>query len=381
MEYRYGEGRMTKSNSFHFIEVLRDTLREEKMIPMWGHPPAFPWDAVSESCTRIFDQDTQIKIGTSQWMDSVQLRQPITVKGLALQLNDLQGNVDDSGRQTKTLCIFADRPQWNFPSTVAPLAVDELQPEIKNYLLHLGKQHWDLALLDTLQRNNQRSLDASESAAFYSLLSIMGSPDRLEDQSLRVEQVTPLEAITHSFDNIARPVDWPVRLVTGSLVEVVDSADQSSLGSDRYFQFDGFLRMPNQTIHYQAAQGQQAIDFNGEFPVTLVMVDPPEFLLPAVDTSSERTWKVGQYARAKGVFYRLWSYHSAKLDAGSPQSRQAAPLVVASHVVPDVPQFSAQAPTTGWFGYALCLAVLAILGVILTSVFQTMPRRSSRRND
>ncbi|MCP5492505.1 MAG: type III secretion system cytoplasmic ring protein SctQ [Chlamydiales bacterium] len=64
---------MTKSNSFHFIEVLRDTLREEKLIPMWGHPPAFPWDAVSKSCTQIFGQDAQIKTGASQWMESDKL--------------------------------------------------------------------------------------------------------------------------------------------------------------------------------------------------------------------------------------------------------------------------------------------------------------------
>lgn len=64
---------MTNNNSFHFVEILRDTMREGKLIPMWGHPPAFPWSAVSESCTRIFDQNVKIKTGASQWVETDKL--------------------------------------------------------------------------------------------------------------------------------------------------------------------------------------------------------------------------------------------------------------------------------------------------------------------
>ena len=86
------------------------------------------------------------------------------------------------------------------------------------------------------------------------------------------------------------------------------------------------------------------------------------------------------YARVSGVFYRLWSYQSELMEEKSAAARQVAPLIVASDLTLITPPIrTSSSSPIGWFGYALCLATLAVLGGILFSVFRKDTTRHHRK--
>ena len=171
------------------------------------------------------------------------------------------------------------------------------------------------------------------------------------------------------------PIRWQVRLVNAAVVKVnVDEVQASS-----YYQFNGFLNIGNRQIRYQLAsdgQGGEVVNFDREFPVTLLMKQPPKEWIPSkVQQGTELSWEVGKFVEVEGFFYRLWSYRSELLDSKKSNARQAAPLVLATSLELAPPPLRNNMSEIGWFGYALCVAILVILGAILYSVFQKDKRR------
>ncbi|MCA9193664.1 MAG: hypothetical protein KDB03_17955 [Planctomycetales bacterium] len=301
----------------------------------------------------------------SQWPRATQIVQPAVIQGLLIT----------SIRTGAKLVAVSQPPRWVVPSQFNG---DAFRPHIQPNWLALSHAGWDLAALDTLARNEKLTLQADESVPFYSLLRILADTklDLTSDPN-----TDPFEVISHASDSILQTIRWPVRLVRGTRVNIGDEADLSQLNAPLYYQFDGFVMLGARNIQLQipTANGNtETLRFEGEFPVTIVSAAPSEFL-PHTDESTA-SWEVGEFATVTGVFYRLWSYQSDLVEQKQSQARQVAPLVVAQTMRLSAPPIRTVALTeSGWFGAALCLAVLLLLGGILFSamVLDRSPRRAS----
>ncbi|MCA9160276.1 MAG: hypothetical protein KDA72_18215, partial [Planctomycetales bacterium] len=319
------------------------------------------------------------------WLSSARLRQPAQFAAFAL--------VDQAVAGMPTLCGLAEAPQWLLPKYMSSKQLAaRLAPPLAPYVLGLGQLGWDLTYLDTIAQHNQKPLSRDEAAGFYSLLRLTnsasetgevvplddventnsGDADSAEDRRAALS-TQPLALLADAKSSVGRPLEWHVRIVTGTLVPVDDTADQRQLGGKAYIQFDGFVDIGNDRIRFQPIGGSEPapkLDFSGEFPVTIVsrlneqLWNSP--LVPAEQVEAgQQSWAVGQYARLRGRFYRLWSYQSELVQSSSPQGRQVAPLVVASSLFPTAPPVRDQPSYVGWFGWALCGAMLVILAAIL----------------
>jgi hypothetical protein len=313
------------------------------------------------------------------WLASARLWQPVTVQGLGLWV----GGVD---RASLPLCVFLQRPNWTIPKDVPS---EVLAPNLPPELEELGRAGWNLAWLDMVAAHNQQPLGREEQGAFYSMMRIAeqrthrasgraGNGIAAEEPPRFID--APLELLAKPRELVGYPVDLRVRLVAGTVVEVDQERSREILQGQRYYQFDGFLDLGNERVEYRTAddeEGESVVEFRGEFPVTIVMKGDSEFISKAGVPGGSSSWDVGKFARVEGLFYRLWSYESQMLMERKSTARQAAPLLIASRLNAAPPPLRGSPGSAGWFGAALCVAVVSLLFMILISVFKRdRPRRA-----
>jgi hypothetical protein len=299
------------------------------------------------------------------WLASAQLRQPATFTTLTL--------VEQTAAGDSALCALAAAPQWLLPRDMSSAQLEaQLAPPLAPYVLQLGRLGWDLTYLDTIAAKNQLPLSRDEAPGFYSLLRLSSPADQAMTNTFSgagdVPANQPLALLADARGSVCKPVQWRVRIVTGTLVQVDNPVDQQQLGAQAYVQYDGFVDIGNDRIQFQPVGGSEAIpklDFSGEFPVTIVATLGGPFASSDRLADGQQSWSVGKYALLQGRFYRLWSYQSELLKSSSAQARQIAPLIVASNLIPTTPPVRVDPSNVGWFGWALCGAMLFILATIL----------------
>jgi hypothetical protein len=325
----------------------------------------------------------------TQWRGYSQLHQPVLIRGFALAAlgEDIQKNSPDS---PPALCILAQSPGWVFPKEGIE-QTETLVPELSPRWLRLGAAGWDLSWRDVVEKNHQKPISSEETPALLHLITLVGRLDQNAGPEDMTDPVAPLQALREPIESMAAQVDWIVRLVSGSEVQLppgsfpeltgtgTEAADQR-LRPTRYYQFDGFVKLPGQKVNYQTADRRESIQFDGEYPVTILMQEGSEFILKDESGKNQPTWNIGKTARVGGRFYRLWSYRSERLSKADGDQRQVAPLIIAAKLEPASPPLNPQEPT-GWFGYALTGLVSLIMAGILFSVLRDtwFPSRSSRR--
>lgn len=327
----------------------------------------------------------------SEWLTASRLLQPVTVQGVSLfqaqRLADtdaadtearhsaeMQAELDGEMHDTSVVaqqrwCLFARGPQWRLAPGDALLDFLPAWNERQQRLSRLG---WDLAYLDTVRQHSQQPLRAPEAASFYSLLRGTSAPLASEGA-----EHTLLQVLAEPREMVGARIQWPVRLVSGSLVTVSDGRYREWLGAEHYYQFDGLVDIGRQTVQYNIAGATDAVGvkFEGEFPVTIVMRETSPFVPAEAMAAGQLSWAVGEYVQVSGLFYRLWSYESELMSGESTAARQAAPLVIANRLTRSTPAIRQTATTTGWFGYALTITIVGILAVILWSAFHKPKKR------
>ncbi|MBX3423024.1 MAG: hypothetical protein KF752_15825 [Pirellulaceae bacterium] len=311
------------------------------------------------------------------WQNQLQLFQPVRIQGLALRAQS-----HPSARPV----ILVDGPNWTFDAIHASSRVNlaaqvnlelsshspdawmsQLVPKLKPSWTALASAEFDLSWLDVMAENNRKRLSSAESEPFVKLLRTVKQSGVASDE----QRVSPLSALQHPLDHLGAAIDWPVRLVSGTLVQIDQPVGNPPL---RYYQFDGFLKMPGQRIEFGDVDLTDSISFDGEFPVTLVMLGESEFVPQQLESGGSGSWTVGKHARAVGRFYRLWSYHSQRLSTASQEVRQIAPLVVVASLQSYQPQVSSH-QFVGWFSAALCAAVVVTMLGILAIAQRNMQRK------
>ncbi|MCR9291637.1 MAG: hypothetical protein NXI32_02890 [bacterium] len=307
----------------------------------------------------------------SQWLTDSPLRQPAVVRGYALRSVDTK----------RIVCLLAQAPEWRLDGVAEPSQPQsEWLPEIPPQLQILSRAGFDLANLDVIVSRNQQSLRSDEAAALFSMLRIVGAPTSASKELVELEpKLGPVEAMADPPQAIGRPIDWKVRLVSGTLVPMPSVEPQADLSAKHYVQFDGFVDIGDQRVRYQV--GDKEIIFDREFPITIVTRNETAFVPQERLRRGELSWAVGKFARLQGCFYRLWSFNSELMQQQSKPARQAAPLIIASELIPDVPTVvPSRTGEIGWFGYALCAATLCILAGILHQALRRDHRRLHSRN-
>lgn len=316
------------------------------------------------------------------WLSSVQLRQPSRFEVLAFE---------DVSQPSKILCGLAFRPQWLLPTDMPVRELERLlTPILPQHYLELGRLGWDLANLETIAAHNQQALSSEEATGFYSLLHIMGTKQS-EAAAKSVSMTTlpaerppvegafaqPLLILSQSRQSIGKEITWPVRIVSATAVEVDHAEHRHHLGAESYIQLDGFVDIGTDRVRFQPAgadQAASALEFEGEFPVTIVTRVESQLTSERRSGANLQGWSVGKYAVVTGRFYRLWSYQSELVKSSGQAARQIAPLVIASSLAPTAPPVRGKAREIGWFGWALCGAMVVILAGIVSSSL-ARPRR------
>ncbi len=319
------------------------------------------------------------------WLSSVQLRQPAQFEVLAFE---------DANQPSKWLCGLAFRPQWLFPTDMSLGELERLlTPVLPQHYLELGKLGWDLANLETVAAHNQQALSSEEATGFYSLLRIMGTKQSettaisraitippAERPPVEGSFAQPLSVLSQSRQSVGKEITWPVRIVSATAVDVDQAEHRRQLAAESYVQLDGFVDIGTDRIRFQPAGADQAaaaLEFEGEFPVTIVTRVESQLTSERRSPANQQGWLVGKYAIVTGRFYRLWSYQSELVKSSGPAARQIAPLVIASSIVPTTPPVRDKATEVGWFGWALCGAMVVILvGIVTSSLARPRRKRS-----
>lgn len=296
----------------------------------------------------------------SAWNRSVQLKQPVQIQAF-----ELRKAASDSGAQPTVLCALANRIGWRLDE-YSLANMDQLQPKLPAAWIDLAKAGWDMSWFDVLDKYNKKPLSNEELGPLVKLLEITAQKPTLRDG--RVSQ--PLEVISQPRAHLGLEVDWSVRLVTGSLVEIVQ--DQKTI---QYYQYDGFVTIPDgQTIKFDSGNADgQTVDFKGEFPVTVLTSVDSQFVGHEQIQAGQHTWPVGKKATVRGRFLKLWSYESERLKASSGNGRLIAPLVVASEMSELLvqPKMNRQG---AWMFYLVGLAVVIIASSFVQITFRKRAR-------
>jgi hypothetical protein len=325
-----------------------------------------------------------------QWSGQPALQQPVRIRGFALRVLNSEAMPEQTPEQS-TICIFTDGPGWVFPQETST-EIDSLVPQISDRWYRLAKSGWDLSWLDLLAEQNQKPLAPEETLPLINLLRLGLN----QANALETDSIEPIEVLRSPIENIAAPIDWKVRLVTGTLVQLdgqqnpqlkllwreQQSSDKATVG---YYQFDGFVKLPGHRINYLTADQRQNILFEGEYPITvLIHEDSPlvdrSFLQDRSGLTGGTSWEIGRTARVSGRFFRMWSYRSQRLSGRSGDERQVAPLLIASSIRPASPDPVARSPV-GWFGYALTGGVtLIMIGILLLAFSDASRKRRGRKS-
>lgn len=299
------------------------------------------------------------------WINAVQLHQPIELRALQLKLTDVE----------RGLCLFLDQPNWHLPNNYA---LDQLQPQLKSNWLRLGQAGWNLAWIDFVRSRNQERLKSDEEVAYYTFQRAVTLLPPLEVAS----PTDPVDVLSNASERLGDQVQWTVRVVVASQVNVSDPSAQQILGSDHYYQYDGFVDIGNKAINYKVPGADDkskkaTIEFKGEFPTTIISREP--FLIDPQQLQGRRSWEIAHYAQVDGIFYRLWAYQS-ELVSKQGGTFQAAPIVVAQSMVSSPPPPPTLTSPTNGFGVIIgvvCLSCIALIWIYMLRHYH-VPKRSAR---
>ncbi|MFO0943350.1 MAG: hypothetical protein U0930_21660 [Pirellulales bacterium] len=339
------------------VELASDSSSASTSPGQAASTPATSTQATSTQLVTVFCANVP-----SIWKSSVQLKQPVRIKGFKLA-NLQEGNTPSK----EIVCLISDRLSWRVDS-LNEEAFQQLMPRLPEAWSQLGRQGWDLSWFDLLAENNKRTISSDEAEALQSMLSITASEASTRSTSSEAKpQLQLIQTLQDTASHLGEKVDWTVRLVSATQVEL-DNKRQ-------YLQFVGYARMaPGQAIKFDTGNGK-VVDFKNEFPVTILTMTQPDLLSSGqAKKVGSGAWTVGMQARVQGRFFRMWSYESERVKTSTGTGRLIAPLVMASSII-EMRNQPVMNRSGGWWVY-----LVAMLLIILASSFiQIRLRRRTRR--
>ncbi|WP_068261276.1 hypothetical protein [Rubripirellula obstinata] len=191
----------------------------------------------------------------------------------------------------------------------------------------------DIAELPGLKTRDRRPLSSADTDLFYSIMSAAAkSPPWPEPAA-----ANPIDLLSDPNSLVAKFVTLPVETVQITRVSVTDVNRQRQLGSDHYFQIDTIGDLGNVVVKIESADedagGEPAV-FENRYPVSIVMLDLPDFLKTAIrvrEGGEAVVSDVRVQIQVEGFFFRLWSYETDYMKQFGDE-KQFGPLLIAANL-------------------------------------------------
>jgi hypothetical protein len=309
------------------------------------------------------------------------LDEQVEVVGVKLALEGQPGQDAQNGRPSVQALLFAQRVRWVMQSS-------STATEWPIGWQLLGKTGFDCGLLEAVSKRSRGPLVAEDAEAFYGMLAaarqLSNEPPQSSEQPAENQQPTanlanstnqPLpqridmaDLLRKNRQLIGHWLYLDMETARVSRVIVTDPVLRQRLRSDFYWQIDGFGNLDRVRIELEAGPGEENLIFENRFPVSLAIIELPEWLrrkvesrggLGRVDVSM-----LTEPVSVEAFFYRLWSYESE--FASSRGGRQVAPLLIATQVESRADELAASAGQVKSIGWLLAAAVIG--SILLTAL-------------
>jgi hypothetical protein len=257
---------------------------------------------------------------------------------------------------------------------------------------------WDLASCDAIELLHGQSLTSKETRPFYTLLAASNAP---ASQDTEVPAMNVMEWIrrTESMKStktlgkeqqrsVGERIDARVQIRRIQRVDVQNVQSQVWLGSNHYYQLDGMADIGPSRIEVKYGKEYEAIAYEREFPITLVAMKLPPWILSdpmTLNSSSELTSELTQDAidldsassiawatkirlDVSGYAYRIWRFRTPQVSAVTQDSgyQQAPMLVVDRWNLAQGPLGSDKPPAASarWSSGSILTTILGILAIV-----------------
>jgi len=327
------------------------------------------------------------------WVRAPELRQPAIAKGIALPLGD------EAATSQIILCSDVQWRNLAQPAQSAPdlgSALLTYAPTLPAGWHSLLDRGWNLGWLDLLESLQGQPMSARESEAFYSLLAAARAPKEAQVASEKPLEVMQLIRRAEGQKRAKGTSDEKNRSsghrAAGTVhvrrvqrIEVNDLAERTWLGSDHYYQLDGFADIGRNRIEIQYGEGIEPVVFEREFPITLVAIEVPDWLLVEsgdADPGASRSWYPRVRVDAQGWFYRMWRFKTTQVSlATDDKQAQQGPLMAVDRWQLAGPATPTQASTASPAWVAAVTSVIGILGLLLIAwqIRTGFKKRNTRR--
>ena len=191
----------------------------------------------------------------------------------------------------------------------------------------------DIANLPGLKTRNRKPLTAADSDVFYSIMSAASQPPPLPEPA----NVQAIDLLSDPNSLVADFLTLPVEIIQVTRVAVTDAGRQRQLGRDHYFQVDTIGDLGNVVVKIEPieknSEDKPAI-FENRYPVSIVMLELPEFLKTAIQIHEGGDAVVSDIraqVQVDGFFFRLWSYETDYMKQFGDE-KQFGPLLIAARL-------------------------------------------------
>lgn len=348
---RHIKGVVKKVVAIRVPDQLAEIIEIEKLYRLTVSVQATSRDSTEESTSQHQDMTivaSQIPEVWAKAGDSLNERIEATGVLLKVEQQDL---------------LFAKRVRWLMEPESEQNAVWPVGWKL------LGAEGFDCGLLEPVARRSRGPLVAEDNEAFYGMLAIA---KKLENSESSLPEPTLIDMADLLRKNRQLVGHWlRLNLETARLTRVVvtDAGLRKKLESDAFWQIDGFGDLDRVRIELEAGQGgNENLVFENRFPLSLAIVDLPDWLRQQVEAQSGSgrvdVSMLTEPVQVDAFFYRLWSYDSE--FATSRGGRQVAPLLIVTRLdsrAAELAATSGQVENIGWF-----LAIAVIGSILLTTL-------------
>jgi hypothetical protein len=321
------------------------------------------------------------------WKSATTIRQPVVIHGLSV------APPTESGPRL----MISPSVDWRQP--IAQVSIDATTnqgakqavswlPTLPAGWQSLLQRGWNLGWIDLLEGLQGQPMSGRESEAFYEMLHASTRSPATDELSVPTDVLSVMESIqraekrkaARSAKGVVDPsssglasssgyfIEGIVQIRRVQRIEVRDSKEQEWLGSDHYFQLDGFADIGRSRITIRYDEIAEPIIFEKEFPVTLVAVRLPDSMFVDADnrTAGEsQAWYPRARMEVAGWFYRMWRFKTTQVsEATGDKEAQQGPLLVVRQFSDPPPLEIANASQASPFWVTALTSIIGGVGVL-----------------
>lgn len=222
--------------------------------------------------------------------------------------------------------IFAARRIHWFPERV------DLGAGVKPGHVLLAQLGMDIGLFDRIRRTSGQKMSAADREGFYELLAAchQANPETLSRETQEPFSLTTLLSDVSAHQGSLMAVGANARQITK--VQITDPDVRQRLGTDHYFQIDGFIPLGEKSIRIgKSDQSSNAPIYTNSFPATFCVLRLPPELQAAegrMAAGGGESQVLNEPIRVVGFFYRMWAYRSRFTEQFEEKLPQYSPMFI-----------------------------------------------------